>query len=406
MLHLFFDDDQLSKKNVQIVFFLSHFQSIRRAHRQNYEVAQQKLQSINQTLSILRSRANTDSITSRDDINHNTNMGYATLNNVINGSKNHSNDIKLKQHLTVSSISLENNNLMPERRNSAISTGSASQYLASHLSKARPRCDSYSGQTSNIQSYANTVITPTTTTINNDKIHHSPTYSYQHQVQIPHLHYKSHADKIAYVTNAVANAAPANNMSISNNNGNSLASPKYGRLKPLTVDTSINESYYYPPSGSVNHQHRSQFQQHYTQQHQHQHQHQHRHSPYTTGRTHLTPAKVKHSSSHQHIPTNTNTNTSTLASDDEDDIAGQYATLLTLSDQSKQSSLHQDTENLETETHYTEILCRKPSAPLPLTERNHFHAKDVNVATKNQGLGGHWATNENNERVWLSVDNR
>lgn len=382
---------------------MSHFQSIRRAHRQNYEVAQQKLQSINQTLSILRSRANTDSITSRDDINHNTNSGYATLNNVINGSKNHSNEIKLKQHLTVSSISLENNNLMPERRNSAISTGSASQYLAANLSKARPRCDSYSGQTANIQSYP--VIT-TTTTINNDKMLHSPTYSYQQQVQIPHLHYKSHADKIAYVTNAVANAAPANNMSCSNNNGNALASPKYGRLKPLTVDTSINESYYYPPSGNINHQHRSQFQQPYTQQHQHQHQH--RHSPYTTARTHLTPAKVKHSSSHQHIPTttSTNANASTLTSDDEDDIAGQYATLLTLSDQTKQNNLHQDIENLETETHYTEILCRKPSAPLPLTERNHFHAKDVNVATKNQGLGGYWTTNENNDRVWLSVDNR
>lgn len=363
-----------------------HFQSIRRAHRQNYEVAQQKLQSLNQTLSILRSRMNAE----RDDINHNTNLGYATINNVINGSKIHSNDMKLKQHLNVSSISLENNNITPERRNSAVSTGSASQYLASNASKSRPRCDSYSGQTSNIQTYV------TATTSCNDKILHSPTYSYQHQVQIPHLHYKSHADKVAYVTNAVANAAPANNMITSSNNGNSLASPKYGRLKPLTVDTSINESYYYPPSGSANHQHRSHFQQHYTQQHQHQH----RHSPYTTSRSHLTPTKVKHTPTHQHVATKT------PASDDEDDIAGQYATLLTLSEQPKQSSRHHDTENHETETHYTEILCRKPSAPLPLTERNHFQAKDVNVSTKNQGLGGHWTTNENNERIWLSTDNR
>lgn len=366
-----------------------HFQSIRRAHRQNYEVAQQKLQSINQTLSIIRSRANAE----RDDINHNTNSGYATINNVINGSKNHSNDIKLKQHLNVSSLSLENNNIMPERRNSAVSTGSASQYLASNASKSRPRCDSYSGQTSNIQCYI------TATTSSNDKLKHSPTYSYQQQAQFPHLHYKSHADKVAYVTNAVANAAPANNLSTSSNNGNSLASPKYGRLKPLTVDTSLNESYYYPPSGSANHQHRTHFQQHYTQQHQHQHQHQ-RHSPYTTTRTHLRPPKVKHSLSHQH------NNAKTQASDDEDDIAGQYATLLTLSEPSEQSIMHQDAENLETDTHYTEILCRKPSAPLPLTERNHFQAKDVNVHAKNQGLGGHWTTNENNERVWLSTDNR
>lgn len=354
-------------------------------------MAQQKIQSIKQTLSILRSRANADSITSRDDINLNNNLGYTTSSNVINGNKTHSNDMKSKPNLNVSSISLENNNIMPERRNSAVSTGSASQYLAANPSKSRPRCDSYSGQTS-VQSYA------TAATSNSDKIMHSPNYTYQQQVQIPHLHYKSHADKIAYVTNAVANAAanaiPANNV---NSNGNLVASPKYGRLKPLTVDTSINESYYYPPSGSANHQHRSHFQQHYTQ---HQHQHQHRHSPYTTSRAHLTPTKVKHLSSHLHI------NTKTAISDDEEDIAGQYATLLTLSDQPKQSSAHQDNENQDSDTHYTEILCRKPSAPLPLTERNHFQTKDVNAPAKNQGLGGYWTTNENNERVWLSVDNR
>lgn len=279
---------------------------------------------------------------------------------------------------------------MPERRNSAVSTGSASQYLAANATKARPRCDSYNGQTSSVQNY---------TIANTDNLLHSPSYSYQQQVQIPHLHYKSHADKIAYVTNAVANAAPANNLNSSNGNGNMMASPKYGRLKPLTVDTSINESYYYPPSGSANHQHRSHFQQHYTQQHQHQHQH--RHSPYTTNRTHLTPTKVKHPTPHVHV------STKSAISDDEDDIAGQYATLLTLSEQpNKQRSLQQDTENLESDTHYTEILCRKPSAPLPLTERNQFQTKDVNVQNKNIGLGGYWTTNENNERVWLSVDNR
>lgn len=368
---------------INVPIFAHHLQSIRRAHRQNYEVAQQKIQSINQTLSILRSRAN-----GGDDINLNNNLGYTTSNNVINGSKIHSNDMKLKPNLNVSSISLENNNVMPERRNSAVSTGSASQYLASNVTKSRPRCDSYSGQTS-VQSYA------TAATSSSDKMMHSPNYTYQQQVQIPHLHYKSHADKIAYVTNAVANAA-ANAVPAAN--GNLIASPKYGRLKPLTVDTSINESYYYPPSGSVSHQHRAQ---HFQQPHSYtQHQHQHRHSPYTTSRAHLTPTKVKHSSSHLHV------NTKPPISDDEEDIAGQYATLLTLSEQPKQGSLHQDIENQESDTHYTEILCRKPSAPLPLTERNHFQTKDTNVPTKNQGLGGYWTTNENNERVWLSVDNR
>lgn len=339
---------------------------------------------------------NTDSITNRDDINHNNNLAYATMNNVINGNKTSSNEMKLKQNMNISSISLENNNVTPERRNSAVSTGSVSQYLATNAIKPRPRCDSYSGQTTNVQSYA------TTSSCSSDKILHSSKYSYQQHTQIPHLHYKSHADKIAYVTNAVANAAPANNISTSNSNGNVMASPKYGRLKPLTVDTSINESYYYPPSGSANHQHRSYFQPHYTSAPQ-QHQHHHRHSPYTTSRTHLTPSKVKHSTAHQHASA-----IKPLGSDDdEDDIAGQYATLLTLSDQPKSSTINQiNNECLESDTHYTEILCRKPSAPLPLTERNHFQAKDANVATKTQGLGGYWTTNENNERIWLSVDNR
>lgn len=344
-------------------------------------MAQQKIQSVNQTLSLFTNRANVDPITNRDDINHNNSLGYATINNVINGNKHHGSDIKLKQNLSVSSISLENNNIIPERRNSVVSTGSATQYLATNVSKSRPRCDSYSGQ-----STAQTYVTKPAS----DKIMHSPTYSYQQLVQIPHLHYKSHADKIAYVTNAVANAAPANNLN--NSNGNTMASPKYGRLKPLTVDTSINESYYYPPSGSANHQHRTHFPHQYPQ-------HQHRHSPYTTTRAHLTPTKVKQSASHSH------TSQKPLISDDEDDIAGQYATLLTLSDP-KASSKHQDIENNESDTHYTEIVCRKPSAPLPLSDRNHFQAKDVNVAMKSQGLGGYWTINENNERVWLSIDNR
>lgn len=365
-------------------------------------MAQQKLQSINQTLSIIQSRSNANSITNRDDINHNNNLAYSPMNNVINGSKVHSSDNKLKTaNLNVSSISLENNNVIPERRNSAVSTGSASQYLATNaaIKSSRPRCDSYNGPSTTIQhSYP-----ASTSGCSSDKVLHSPTYSYQQQVQIPHLHYKSHADKIAYVTNAVSNAAPANNLNTSNPNANVMASPKYGRLKPLTVDTGINESYYYPPSGSANHQHhRSHFQQHYTQPHQHN---QHRHSPYTTGRTsHLTPTKVKHSvssaSAHHHAATKP------LASDDEDDIAGQYATLLTLSDQPRPSSIHPETETFESETHYTEILCRKPSAPLPLTERNHFQTKEANVVSKSHGLGGYWTTNENNERVWLTVDNR
>lgn len=306
-------------------------------------------------------------------------MGYS------NGNKGH-HDIKLKPNLNISSTSLDNG--MPERRNSAVSTGSASQYLMA--SKSRPRCDSYGGQSTSIHNHSTTANINNNNNNINDKLHHSPTF-YQQQ-PIPHLHYKSHADKVVYLTNAVANAAAANN---NNNslNGSMVSSPKYGRLRPLTVDTSINESYYYPPSGSANHQHRSHFQQYYTQQHSHQH----RHSPYTTNRGHITPTIVK----------NTQMNIEIENTDDEDDIAGQYATLLTLSDQTKSKPSQHDIDSQETDTHYTEILCRKPSAPSPSIDRSQYQSssKEADLPPKSQGLGGYWTTNENNERIWCS-DNR
>lgn len=133
-------------------------------------------------------------------------------------------------------------------------------------------------------------------------------------------------------------------------------------------------------------------QQFYTQQQQHFH----RHSPYSITRTHSIPSKSKIPSSHspqinpKHI------------SDDEDDIAGQYATLLTLSEPTKPLK-PSESENQDIDTHYTEILYRHPQS----TERNQSQSKDVTEqTTKNQGLGGYWITNENNERVWYSLDNR
>lgn len=90
-----------------------------------------------------------------------------------------------------------------------------------------------------------------------------------------------------------------------------------------------------------------------------------------------------------------------IENDDDDYIAGQYATLLTLSEQPN----HVD--NLDNDTHYTEILCRKQSAPLPSTnDSDQMIAKDVDLLQKNQGLGGYWTTNENNERIWCSLDSR
>lgn len=344
---------------------------------------------------MLKSCANIESNIVHDDMNVNNNIGMSTMchMSLSSNSKNNNNspnsNIQLKSNLNTSNSSIEPISNVSERRNSAVSTGSA-QYLAtSNPTKMRSRCDSYSGQSSGIQPF-----TSNTNKNCNEKILHSPSY---YQQQFPHLHYKSHADKVVYVTNAVANAAPANNNNININshspNGNAMIlSPKYGRLrKPLTVDTSINESYYYPaPNSNGNHQHRASLQQFYTQQQQHFH----RHSPYSIIRTHSIPSKNKIPSSQspqinpKHI------------SDDEDDIAGQYATLLTLSEPSKPLK-PLESENQDIDTHYTEILYRHPQS----TERNQL--KDATEqTTKNQGLGGYWITNENNERVWYSLDNR
>lgn len=332
----------------------------------------------------------------RDSINANNNIGYAAMNinSVINGNNSYGNqDVKLKQNLNISSTSLDNSNGIQERRNSAVSTGSASQYLTGYSQKYRQRCDSYGGQSTHghSTSFNNNNIDNST-----DNSMHSPNY-YQHQ-QIPHLHYKSHADKVAYVTKAVANAAAANNNnnnSVSNSSTSSMMpSPKYGRLRPLTVDTNTNESYYYPPSGSANHQHRTHFQQFYTQQHSHQH----RHSPYTVHRGQVTPTTSRNMSIHSQIDVNTGN------TDDEDDIAGQYATLLTLSDQNKFSPSHQDIDSQDTETHYSEVLAPKQSAPSPLIDRSQIQStsKDADIPAKSQGLGGYWTTNENMERIWCS----
>lgn len=220
-------------------------------------------------------------ITTRDDINihkfnnnnnhknlHSNMGGFATINNVITTNKSYTNSSKNKQNLnnnnntSTSSLSIDLPLEIPERRNSAVSAGSASQYLMMNMGKPRSRCDSYSG--AGVHTTSDYTISSNNSG-SAEKMMHSPSISYYPQ-QFPHLHYSNHADKVFYVTNAVANAAAAaaaaNNLNSSNtsnsSNGNNsmMASPKYGRLrKPLTVDTNVSESYYYP-SGNANHQHR------------------------------------------------------------------------------------------------------------------------------------------------------
>lgn len=333
---------------------------------------------------MLKNCANIEATTGPDDININNNLTFVTMNSVNNNKIQCNTSIQMKPNLNVSTSSLEHSAFQPpERRNSAVSTSSM-QYLAANTTKARQRCDSYSGSNN-----GNLCISTNINQLNgNEKILHSPSYYPQ---QFPHLQYKSHADKIAYVTNAVANAAPSNNNTSihSPNNGNSvLASPKYGRLRnPLTVDTNIQHDLYaYPAlSSNGNQPNRIPLQPYHNQ-------HVHRHSPYLVQRAHSIPNKLKSPPTHSQL-------TPKMYSDDEDDIAGQYATLLTLSETPKQPSSEADCQDAD--THYTEILYRQPSI-----ERRKLQATDVEVPPRSHGLGGYWTTNENNERVWNTMDNR
>lgn len=360
----------------------SNTQSIRRTHKQSYDTAQQKIHGINQSLRLVRSCANIDANATLDELGVNNNLAYATLSSVNNNKTQCNTNIQLKPSLNVSTSSLEHTAFQPpERRNSAVSTSSI-QYLAANATKARQRCDSYSGPNN-----GNPCIPTNANQLNgNDKMQPSPSYYPQ---QFPHLQYKSHADKIAYVTNAVANAAPANiTGNLHSPNGNTtLTSPKYGRLRnPLTVDTNVQDIYVYPALGSNGNQpQRIPLQPYHSQ-------HIHRHSPYSVQRTHSVSNKLKAAPAHAQL-------TPKMYSDEEDDIAGQYATLLKLSDKPEPESSEPDCQ--DTDTHYTEILYRQPSI-----ERRKPQAGDVEVPARSQGLGGYWATNENNERVWLTMDSR
>lgn len=332
---------------------------------------------------MMRNVTGIDAAATPDELGVNNNLAFATLNSVNNNNKTQNTNIQLKASLNVSTSSLERSAFQPpERRNSVVSTSSM-QYLAANATKARQRCDSYSGPNN-----GNACPPANANQLNgNDKMPHSP--SYYPQQQFPHLQYKSHADKIAYVTNAVANAAPANITSAMHSpNGNApLASPKYGRLRnPLTVDTTVHDPYAYPALGSAGNQPQRIPLQPYHGQHVH------RHSPYSIQRTHSVPNKLKVAPAHAQL-------TPKMYSDEEDDIAGQYATLLTLSD--KPTRPPSEPDGQDNDTHYTEILYRQPSI-----ERRRLQASDVEVPPRSQGLGGCWTTNENNERVWLTMDSR
>lgn len=277
---------------------------------------------------------------------------------------------------------------MPERRNSTISNSSSQL-------KIRTRCDSYSGMSS-CAAQSNGNLSPS-------NMAGSSYYMPQH------LHYSNHnhlAEKVVYVTNAVAAAAAE-----AKNSANA-SSPKYGRLRnPLTVDTS--DKYHYPSAGSAG-TISYQLRQLQPPPLSYQHQTMHGHSPY--------PNKLQFTRNNFTSKSSTSIGNASDdngdPNDDDDDIAGQYATLLTLT---QQPSVHNEynypiannnnhtmtdgAESPEPETHYSVIKKPSSSATLP-SESTTTNTETYDHLPKHQGLGGYWTTSENNERIWCSIDNR
>lgn len=367
--------------------FFYFFQSIRRTHRQNYEAAQQKLQRINQRLSMLKKRPNTevqDEINmnynkyNNTNINSNTVSNYSPNNNNIN--LNHSNISGGSKFSNANNINNNNNGNQMERRNSTISSGSSSQQTSY---KPRSRCDSYSGIGIDYSSHSGK-LSPSNATPPYYTIHPTAIYS-------SHNHL---ADKVAYVTNAVAAAAAAAAANFSGASTSDIqiiqkmtVSPKYGRLRnPLTVDTNSNHI-------------------HIVQQVSQTQKLSSVHSP------HQNRFYLAHN-----VP-----QTMHLDDDsDDDDIAGQYATLLTVTSPStdynsshKQLAGHQQQSTLsrhpsmsapDNEPQYSVIMSRGSRASNKNLDNE--TQLDNEIVPQSQGLGGYWMTLENNERVWCTLDNK
>lgn len=313
--------------------------------------------NINQNLSMLKKRPNIDT---SDSINNNNN----------------------------------NNMIMPERRNSTISNSSSQL-------KVRKRCDSYSG--------LSTCVAPSNGNLSPSTMAGGSYYMPQH------LHYSNHnhlAEKVVYVTNAVAAAAAE-----AKNSANA-SSPKYGRLRnPLTVDTS--DKFHYPSAGSAG---TISYQQRQSQPPplSYQHQTMHGHGPYLN-KLNFTRNNFTSKSSPS-IGNGSDDNGD--GNDDDDDIAGQYATLLTLTQQpsvhneynypisnsnnnnnNNNASMGDGAESPEPETHYS-VIKKPSSATLPNESTSTTNTDSYDHLPKHQGLGGYWTTSENNERIWCSIDNR
>lgn len=379
---------------------------MRRAHKQSYEAAHQKLQQINRTLSTLKKRPNIEQTT--DDINvryskfSQSNINNNSVNfNTLNNNNNSLSGGKFSSNNNFNNHNINNGN---ERRNSTISNSSGS---TQYQTKPRSRCDSYGGQ-SNITRIS------------------SPTPSNNSGYYQQHLHYSNHnhlADRIAFVTNAVsAAAAEAKHQAGSHHH----VSPKHGRFrKPLTVDTT--DQPYYPMSAS------SAGANVYTIHQQHNRQHSqlpppppppphsyHAQTSTLQGHSPYLPPK----SFHMRTPS-TSDGKSSLANndDDDDDLAGEYATLSTLSPTHNDAKYQPqkpyhiddndiidgnnvgdddvDDEEEEEETHYSVIENRKPKTI------NDAGPSNDRTYQKNH-IPGQWLLHDNNSEIisGYTMDNR
>lgn len=306
----------------------------------------------------------------QEEININMNYNKYNNTNISNNNNNYSpnnNNININLGTSKFTSTSSNSNSQMERRNSTISN-SSSQLQASY--KPRSRCDSYSGVGFDYNSHSGKM-SPST----------SSNPYYNTQIYGTHSHI---ADKVMYVTNAVAAAAAAAAAAASSQHVQEpIASPRYGRLrKPLTVDTNSNILQAVQPVSQ-------------------------------------TPKSTSSHSPHRNrffIAQNINEHIH-MDDDSDDDIAGQYATLLTVTKpsmeyhnghkhQHSQLSRHpsMSTNDPDNEPQYSVIMSR--SSRSSIKNLDNESQLENEVVPQSQGLGGYWMILDNNERIWCPLDNK
>lgn len=201
-----------------------------------------------------------------------------------------------------------------------------------------------------------------------------------------------------YLTNAVSNAAAA--AAAAATTSNIMHSPKYNRMKnQLTIDITTSASgseilnyadYMAQPQMKIGQ---------YQQQQQQQSKYSPRPSSSASGMTMGDGADI-------------DADIDNMIDDiDDDDLAGQYATLMSVTGKSPMDYIYQPmmpaplppmtpTSTFEPDSHYSVIGERSS-----MREKRSTGEQDGDQMTS-QGLGGYWMTLDNNERIWCALDNK